>query len=68
MNNRYTEQSNVTSLPRRLNKQAEMERQLSRVADALAELYDLLEQYAPVWYTREQHERAESALRLLKRS
>lgn len=36
-------------------------------ADALEELHQLLESYAPDWYTFEQHERLESALRLLGR-
>ena len=45
--------------------QMAMERTVA--ADALAELHDLLECYAPAWYTVEQHERLESALRLLGR-
>lgn len=28
----------------------------------LQELFDLLEEYAPVWYTEELHDRAEAAL------
>ena len=35
-------------------------------SDALAELYGLLEGYAPTWYTFDHHERAESALRSMK--
>jgi hypothetical protein len=45
--------------------QMAMER--TAAADALAALHDLLECYAPAWYTVEQHERLESALRLLGR-
>lgn len=45
--------------------QMAMERTVA--ADALAELHDLLECHAPDWYTVEQHERLESALRLLGR-
>jgi len=45
--------------------QMAMERTVA--ADALAELHNLLECYAPAWYTVEQHERLESALRLLGR-
>lgn len=45
--------------------QMAMERTVA--ADALAELRDLLECYAPAWYTVEQHERLESTLRLLGR-
>ena len=34
-------------------------------ADVLAELHGLLEQYAPQWYTQQQHVRVERALRIL---
>ena len=36
------------------------------LADALKTLRDLLEEYAPAWYTREQHEKAGAALRLFE--
>jgi hypothetical protein len=39
---------------------------LTRGAEVLAELYELLEEYAPSWYRPQHHERAESALRLLR--
>jgi hypothetical protein len=32
--------------------------------NALKTLYELLEKYAPAWYTREHHDNAEAALRL----
>jgi hypothetical protein len=35
-----------------------------RILDVLKMLFDLLEQYAPRWYTEEYHERALSALQL----
>ena len=35
-----------------------------RLADALADLHQLLEEYAPSWYTQEHHEKVESALQL----
>jgi hypothetical protein len=41
--------------------------QLARVTDALAELYQLLEDYAPTWYSEHHHKKAESALRVLKK-
>jgi hypothetical protein len=44
-----------------------MEVQLAQLAKACAELYHLLELYAPVWYTQEQHDKAEWALGSLKR-
>ena len=36
--------------------------------EALAELYELLEEYGPTWYTEEMHHRAEAALRVLRDS
>jgi len=38
----------------------------TRREDALLELYELLETYAPSWYTEGHHDRVESALRLAK--
>ena len=37
-------------------------------AEVIAELYRLLEGYAPVWYTEQLHLRVESALRSTERS
>jgi hypothetical protein len=42
--------------------------QLSFVAEVFLELLKLLEQYAPAWYTEEQHNRAMAALRVLQES
>ncbi|HEY1263158.1 MAG TPA: hypothetical protein VGF06_06525 [Terriglobales bacterium] len=39
-----------------------------QLAEALHNLYDLLEEYAPAWYTQEHREKAEAALRMLKGS
>lgn len=36
--------------------------------ETLAELYELLEEYSPTWYTEEMHHRAEAALRVLRDS
>jgi prephenate dehydrogenase len=36
--------------------------------EVLGELFDLLEEYAPTWYTDEHHDRALSALRALRES
>ena len=33
-----------------------------RVGDTVSELYQLLELYAPAWYTEELHQKAEAAL------
>ena len=34
----------------------------------LAELFELLEEYAPLWYTEEHHNRIEIALRIQRRA
>ena len=36
--------------------------------EVLAELVELLEEYAPAWYTKEHHKRALAALRALEKS
>ncbi len=33
-----------------------------RLVEALSDLHQLLEEYAPTWYTEEHHRKAESAL------
>ena len=62
------EESNVSSFVQPLKDAAEMKVQLSRATDTLAELCELLEEYGPRWYTQHQQERAESTLRLLRKS
>ena len=42
--------------------------ELAGVAEVLRELFNLLEQYAPTWYTEEHHNRAVAALRVLEES
>lgn len=37
----------------------------AQTTDALREMYDLLEQYAPAWYPQELHDRVSSILRQL---
>ena len=37
-----------------------------RLIDALSDLYDLLEKYAPAWYTQAHHAKAEFALHRVK--
>ena len=44
---------------------AQLESQRTKLGDALRGLYDLLEEYAPAWYTEDQHHRAKAALGLL---
>jgi hypothetical protein len=38
------------------------------VAEAFLEFFELLEEYAPVWYTEQHHNRAMTAKRILERS
>lgn len=47
---------------------SQLERHRTQLAEALRELYQLLEEYGPAWYTKDHHERAAFALRLLKES
>lgn len=42
--------------------------QLAYVADVFAELFRLMEEYAPAWYTEEHYNRTASALRVLEES
>jgi len=44
-----------------------MRLQLRHLANALAEVYELLEDYAPTWYTLHHQERVASALRSAKK-
>ena len=48
------------------HKKPSLEAQSVYVAEVFRELFNLLEQYAPVWYTEEHHNRALAALRALK--
>jgi|GEM_PF-6228551 hypothetical protein len=64
--NQYSERS-----PQRIEESGPPERDARKFeiasADALAELYDLLRDYAPPWYTERHHQKAENVLRMLGR-
>ena len=62
-----TQKPDASSFPPQSNEALGMKLQLTRATDALAELYQLLEKYAPTWYTPHHHQKAVSALRLVKR-
>lgn len=47
---------------------AQLERERTQLAETLEELYQLLEEYGPAWYGKEQHERARLVLRLVTES
>lgn len=40
--------------------------ELSSVEEAFLELFELLEQYAPIWYREEHHNQAMAALRVIE--
>jgi hypothetical protein len=61
------EQSELTRTRRYPYEVPDANVQLARATDALAELYQLLEDYAPTWYSEQHHKKAESALRALKK-
>ena len=50
----------------RIENPSEVEQRPTRIADVLSELYNLLEQYAPPWYTQELHEKVKTALQEAK--
>jgi hypothetical protein len=57
---------NPVPFPKNGRSREELERHVSRLRNALQELYTLLEAYAPAWYTEREHEKVVSALRLLE--
>jgi len=64
----HTQQSEVRSVPQRSNRVSEMERDRVLLTKAFTEIYELLEEYAPAWYTQEHHERVKAALSLLSKA
>jgi len=46
-----------------LNFKSGAELEPARLVDALSELHDLLEAYAPSWYTEEHHDKVMAVLR-----
>lgn len=52
----------------RSKKEDLLESQLKTVAEAFLELFELLEDYAPAWYTEEHHNRAVAARRILSKA
>jgi len=40
---------------------------MAEVAEVYVEMFQLLEEYGPVWYTEELHERAAAGLEILRR-
>jgi hypothetical protein len=67
VNPNRTQQSELARSRRNSYEMRAARVQLERTTDALAELYQLLEDYAPAWYAKHHHQKAESALRVLKK-
>ena len=55
------------SLPRRGGEKS-LDSQFKIVAEAFLELFELLKEYAPIWYTEQHHHRALTARRVLQKS
>jgi hypothetical protein len=53
---------------RQREKSDALQPQLASVVEAFRELFNLLEEYAPPWYTEEHHNRAVAALRSFEES
>ena len=66
MNINYNGQSELSFNAGSTNADLDQKLQLIRVVDAIAELSDLLENYAPAWYTERHRSKVESAMGLVK--
>jgi hypothetical protein len=53
------------SIPRLNNRGSSQFALREQLGDTVRELYELLELYAPVWYTQELHDKSEAALQAL---
>ena len=65
--NRTLKSKNSADPSELLSYKSETELDRTRLVDLLAELQNLLEQYAPAWYTEEHHEKAIAALHPLRK-
>jgi hypothetical protein len=54
-------------VPRRGGEKS-LDSQFKIVAEAFLELFELLKEYAPIWYTEQHHHRALTARRVLQKS
>jgi len=60
--NSTSKSENSPSPSQLVNYKSETELDHARLVDVLSELQNLLEQYAPCWYTEKHHEKALAAL------
>ena len=61
-----TKRSEASSCEQHSNAALEMKLEMARATDVLPVLYELLEKYTATWDKQNHHEKAESALRLVK--
>ena len=66
--NQHTAESDVSRSSHPVNFTNSLKTEQPSLADALGDLCNLLEDYAPAWYTEEHRERAQAALRSDKKS
>lgn len=59
-----TRQSNLARLHKPATDPPDLQQKCLRLSEALKDLYELLEEYSPAWYTEEHHEKARAALDL----
>ena len=60
-------ESDMHKFRQTMNPSAQAMREWIKLLESFGELSDLLEQHAPVWYTREHHERAKAVEQSLKK-
>ena len=58
---------NASAVSDATNKQVPCNAECKIVADAFMELFELLEEYTPVWYTEQHHCRAFAATHVLQK-
>jgi hypothetical protein len=61
------QRSNSPDYRRHTYEAPDAKARLEQVAEALRELFELLESFGPMWYTERHHKAAAAALRLVKK-
>jgi hypothetical protein len=64
----HSRQSELRVVPQPSNSVSEMERDRVVLTEVLTEIYELLEEYGPSWYTQGHRERVKGALSLLRKA
>jgi len=63
----FTRPFDGTALPRSGGEKS-LDSQFEIVTEAFLESFELLEEYGPIWYTEQHHQRALTAFRILQKS